>query len=602
VYRRLTPGLALLRATGCAALLVLIWNPISSRLVPGATPPLVLLDVSLSMAGHGGQWREALDSARALAKGGGVIWRFGAGVAAFDSLPPTDGTSRLAPALAAAAGHGAPAVVVTDGAIADLARIAPDLLRRPRIVVLPRRDFPDAFVAAVEGTHRIAATDTLRLKVSYGTAGMRETGSGMRHATLAVTLEGRRLASRDVPLPDSGILSTELPLPASRIPHPGWSALDVRLEGVRADSEPRDDARRFVVEVNPSPAIVVLAAPPDWDLRFLARTLADVARVPLEMFVETAPGAVPAGGRWRDAATLAPVPVAEVKRALARARLVVQGGDPAGFGRVPVPGAVLLWPTRDGQEGDWYVQPPPASPLTPALAGLAWDSLPPVVSLAPVTPESGSVVALTALLARRGSPPPGLPPRPVVLLSERAGVRRAEIAAAGLYRWAFRGGASAVAYRTFVAALADWLLAGSGGDMGVSRAVPEALAVANGLPLPWRWTGPGAPRDLGVTLAAGRGGVERLDTLRFDASGAAELRLPPGVYRYALAGGPERGMVAVETYSDEWRPAAPALHAQSGAPAGRFETVSMRDHWWLFVVAIAAFTAEWAWRRRQGLP
>ena len=95
--------------------------------------------------------------------------------------------------------------------------------------------------------------------------------------------------------------------------------------------------------------------------------------------------------------------------------------------------------------------------------------------------------------------------------------------------------------------------------------------------------------------------AERRDTLRFDAAGEAMLLLPPAVYRYALEGGPERGVVAVETYSDEWRPTAPVLRSQAGAPVGRRETVSMRDHWWLFVLAIAAFTAEWAWRRRLGL-
>jgi len=30
--------------------------------------------------------------------------------------------------------------------------------------------------------------------------------------------------------------------------------------------------------------------------------------------------------------------------------------------------------------------------------------------------------------------------------------------------------------------------------------------------------------------------------------------------------------------------------------------VALRDRWWLFVLAIAAFATEWAWRRRQGLP
>jgi hypothetical protein len=174
-----------------------------------------------------------------------------------------------------------------------------------------------------------------------------------------------------------------------------------------------------------------------------------------------------------------------------------------------------------------------------------------------------------------------------------------DIAATGLYRWAFRGGASTEAYRALVAQMADWLL-GEGGRRTGERVTPKALVVANGLPVVWRWTGPDAAHDLVVTLSATSG--ERRDTLRFDATGEATLLLPPGAYRYAMEGGSERGMVAVETYSDEWRPTAPVLQSQPGALLGRFATVGMRDHWWLFVLAIAAFTAEWAWRRRLGLP
>jgi hypothetical protein len=96
----------------------------------------------------------------------------------------------------------------------------------------------------------------------------------------------------------------------------------------------------------------------------------------------------------------------------------------------------------------------------------------------------------------------------------------------------------------------------------------------------------------------------RVDTLRFDAGGRAELRLEPGVYRYLAVdpGGAERGMVAVDTYSDEWRPSAAVLASQPGAPGERRTNVALRDRWWLFVLAIGAFAAEWAWRRRQGLP
>ncbi len=600
---RLTAGLALLRTTGLAALVLLLWNPATWRRDPGSAPPLVLLDASLSMAGHGGRWREALDSARALAKGGsegrGVIWRFGSRVRAYDSLPPADGATRLAPALAAAAGRGGPVSVVTDGAIDDLADVPTDLLSRARVVVLPRASFRDAFIASVAGPARVAAGDTIRLKISYGTAGDKAGEGGRSKGTLVVSLGNRRLMSRVVSLPDSGIVSTEITLPTSPftgLSRAGWQALEVRLEGVAGDSEPRDDARRFVLEVSPQPSVVLLASPPDWDSRFLARALSDVARVPVRAFVESEPG----GGGWRDAASLAPVSPAEVTRVVAGARLVVRAGNPAPLERFASKGAILNWSTTRGQEGDWYVQPPEPSPLAGALAGIAWDSLAPAAAVSdlalPSPADSAAVVVLTARLARRGTP------RPVIVLSEQDGAggsaRRATVAAAGLFRWAFRGGASAEAYRALVAALADWLL--GGGEGRGETFAPVMHEVSNGMPVAWRWAGAGSPRDVTVTLTAA--GTSRTDTLRFDATGRAELSLPPGVYSYGSPSGAERGVVAVETYSDEWRPAAPVLHAQAGGGAGRLASAPLRERWWLFVVAIAAFATEWAWRRRQGLP
>src|SRR5205814_3018674 len=173
--RRVTLGFAALRAAALGALVLLVWNPTAARVEAGGASPLVLLDASLSMAGHGGRWQEALDTARALAQGG-VIWRFGERVAGFDTRPPPGGASRLAPALDAAAARGGPVTVVSDGAIADFADIPPDLVRGARIVVLPRASFFVAYVASAEGPTRVAAGDTVRLKVSYGTAGMRETG------------------------------------------------------------------------------------------------------------------------------------------------------------------------------------------------------------------------------------------------------------------------------------------------------------------------------------------------------------------------------------------------------------------------------------------
>ena len=584
--RRVNPGLIVLRATGALALVLLLWNPVTTSALPPDTQPIVLLDASLSMTSR---WRAALDTTRALAAGGGaLVWRFGDRVTAFDSVAPAEGTSHLAPALEAAAARGGEVIVVTDGSVDDVAAIPLDLLRQPRVVVLPRAPFFDAFVASVDGARRVTSSDTVRLRVSYGTAGKREEGRGKRTATLVVSDGSRRLLAQGVPLPDSGTVSASIALPASRFPLPGWHALDVRLEGV-GDVEPRDDGRRFVVEVSPQPAAVIFASPPDWETRFLARTLGDVARVPVKTFVETEPG------RWRDAATLAPAAVADLRRAAQGARLVVLAGDPdRARAYVPASVALLAWPTTRGQPGDWYVERAPPSPLAAGLAGVAWDSLPPALAVGETPRDSGVVTVLTARLARRGAP------RPVATLEQRDGSRRATVTAAGLWRWAFRGGASEEAYRALVAALADWLLGSEGGRK--ERAVPVSLETANGVPLAWRWTGGGDARPLAIELQ-GDSDVRR-DTLRFDAAGRAQLRLPPGVYRYALGPSPsrERGLVAVEEYSDEWRPAAPVLAAQAGAPAGRVVRIGMRDRWWLFAIAIAAFAAEWAWRRRQGLP
>ena len=580
-------SLVALRVIALLALILLVWNPASSRVLPTGDEPIVLVDASLSMTGA--PWRAALDSARARARRRSVVWRFGTHVSMFDTTPPADGATRLGPALEAAASRAGEVIVLTDGVVDDVARIPPDLLRRPRVIITPRPSFWDAYVASVEGARHVTRTDTVRLRVSYGTAGRRDARSGMRDAKLTVSVEGHRLLSQKVSLPDSGVLSQDLTFPASRIPHPGWTVLEVHLDGV-GDAEPRDDSRLFALDVSLEPAAVILASPPDWESRFLAKALRDVARVPVKMFVETEPG------RWRDAATLTPVATADLNRATSAARLVVVTGDPERTQSLTASAreSRLIWSTN-GQSGDWYVEPPLSSPLTAVLSGVLWDSLPPATAVAVSTRDTtGATVALTARLVRRG------PARPIVLLAQsNGGVREATVTAAGLWRWAFRGGAAEQAYRTLIAGLVDWLLREQGAG-SKERAVPETFEVPNGLPVVWNWISPDAPRPLVMTLQTASG--QRVDTLRFDAARRAELLLPAGIYPYALAGGPERGVVAVEAYSDEWQPRAPTIGSQPGEATARLASVGLRDRWWLFVIAIAALATEWAMRRRQGLP
>jgi hypothetical protein len=277
------------------------------------------------------------------------------------------------------------------------------------------------------------------------------------------------------------------------------------------------------------------------------------------------------------------VPSGELTRAATNARLIIAIGDPGRsrpFTAAAPRAALLVWHTN-GQAGDWYVERPASSPFAAAFAGVRWDSLPPATAVTIRQPDSSrdATVALDARLARRGAA------RPILTLEQRAsGQHVATVTAAGLWRWAFRGGAAEEAYRSVVAALVDWLLGDRGGGSR-ARAVPVALEAQNGLPLVWRWASSDPAR-----------------ALRFDPSGRAALLLPPGVYRYALGGGSEQGIVAVETYSDEWLPRAPAITAQPGEATARRASVGLRDRWWLFVLAIVALAAEWTLRRRQGLP
>ena len=91
--------------------------------------------------------------------------------------------------------------------------------------------------------------------------------------------------------------------------------------------------------------------------------------------------------------------------------------------------------------------------------------------------------------------------------------------------------------------------------------------------------------------------------LRFDSYGVALLTLPPGAFRWVASDfGATRGVVVVEEYSDEYHPRSTVdLAAGNAAGMTLFERFA-RDSWWLFLIVIAALTAEWAWRHRRGLP
>lgn len=569
--RAIVPATA--RTIAWAALGLLVLNVGCPR-PPVARRPLVLLDASLSMVAAGGRWEDA----RAIARRLGDVRTFGDERAAGDSAPAR-GRSLLAPALTAASASDRPVIVVTDGEIEDAADLPVDLAAPAGVHVLPRRTVPDRAITDVAGPARVTAGDTIRLD-----AELRAFGATTDSTTIEVLAGERRLARRT--LRAAGTERVELSVPTAGLAA-GDHLLTVRI-AAPADSEPRDDARLHLVTIAATPGVVVIAAPGDWDSRFLYRTIRDVAQLPVRGFVRIEKD------RWRSMHDLAPVSAEEVRRAAQRADLLVLKGSGAGVRGNGSPRGLWLWPSgEDGETllpGDWYLSPSDASPVAGAFAGEPVDSFPPATRITPIQPAAGDWVALTAQESRRGAQ------RPVVVGRDGGRTRQVTVAADGLWRWAFRGGSSEQVYRSWVAATTSWLLAGADSARGSAR--PVRAVVQNGRPLTFEWIASGAPRDLPIVLTGG--GRQRTDTLRFDGSGRAVAWLPAGEYRYRLEGG-GGGTVAVETYSDEWLPRPAVLTAHDARPARSPGRSSPRDWIWLFGIAVAALSVEWLARRRLGL-
>ena len=566
---------ALARGIAWAALGLLIQDLTCATTAGRLARPLVLLDGSLSMTAAGGPWREALDSARAL----GEVHLFGDSRPASDSLP-SYGRSDLAPALTAALASDRRVMVVTDGEITDLSELPEEALGRVSVWVFPRAAGADRAITRLSGPDQVTAGDSIRL-----VADVRSFGPAGDSVRVEARLDQRVLARRTVHLGANGAMVVPLAFGSRGLPES--ALLTVALVGA-ADAEPRDDAREWLVRVTPTPGIVVLASPSDWDGRFLFRTLREVAQLPLRGYVRLE------AGRWRAMESLIPVTTDEVLQAARRADVLVIKGAVSEFGRSPRARGVWNWPSGESGEtvipGEWYAVASSGSPIAGAFLGLPVDSFPPLIQITPIEPAPGDWTGFTAQLARRGAD------RPVFTGEVRGGRRVVTTAADGLWRWAFRGGSSEQGYRSLVASTLTWLLGSA--DSNAARARPVRPVVANGRPIVFEWLGPGPAAPLGISLTTDQG--SRRDTLRFDGSGRAELWLATGSHRYQLDGG-GAGVVAVDEWSDEWIPRPPVLSTHE-APAASLGGVTSSRRWiWLFAIVIAALTVEWWTRRQLGL-
>ncbi len=574
-------ALAALRTLALASLVALLAN-VTREVTAGRGPATVLLDGSLSLQAAGGRWRAALDTARALAAGDGTVLRFGDGVAALDTTPPTAGRSLVGPALRVAAARGGPVFLVTDGELGDFGTLPAELARVADVVLLPRDTLPDAALTEVGAPRAATEDDSVTITVTVSTWGALGDSVGV----LEVSTGTRRLARRAVVLPPApGTARRSVTLAPGTLAA-GTHVLDIRLTAP-GDREPRDDLRQRIITVTALPTVVLLARPPDWESRFLARELPRVVRSAVRGYAEIAPG------RWVDVETAEPVSEARVRQTARQAALVVTRG-PEGFTRgAPV---AWRWPSDagagNGAAGEWYVSGPGATPLASRLAAVEWDSLPPLVAVSPTTESDRVWVVLGARLGRRG------PARPVVVARDSAPARSLVTAGEGLWRWALRGGAALEAYRTLLAAGTDWLL-GSPVVRGRGR-LSASEAVARGIPVVFQWLGDSAPPTVDVEVT-GSDSVWRM-ALALDAHGAAEASFEPGVYRWrTMRPAGATGLVVVESYSDEMHPAPVAAFAPGLVPVRR-AAVGVRASWWVFALAVGALVIEWGWRMRRGLP
>lgn len=543
--------------------LLLIDPGISTRV--GSPTPLVLLDNSISMHAPGGQ----ADSAARLAQSLGTVRNFGELSSGVPGAP-----TLLAGALKAATATGRRVRVVTDGEVSDADRIPADILAAADITVLPRTPPSDVSIASVRMPSRLAAGDTLNAEVAVRVT------PGWADSVAIVVRSGERTLLRGIVAFDSGATESVLRL---------GGALPVDLGGTRwievarvgpADAESGDDVRWRLLDIAPTPAIVVVRQHPDWDGRFFYTTMRELSGAQVRGYVRLA------DNRWFRMDDLSPVNRTAVIAAANSADLVVVRGDTTGWSRRGR--ARLLWPGGN-EPGDWYAEPGAASPLSGAMAAVEFDSLPP---LSMATPESpGRLPAgWTGMVVRKSRRGAAIP---IIRGSGRTVVWSAD----GFHRWAFRGGRAAGAWRSLVAQTTSWLLAAP--DSAAVAVQPVEQVGERGKPLRFRFTGSGNGRAVAVTFTGAD--TTLTDTLRFGEDGLATVALPVGRYRYSTAEGAATGVVGVEPWSSELFPGSRTLQTSRATIAPTPGRRSLRGMLLLFAVAAIALAVEWLIRRILGL-
>lgn len=564
---------ALLRVGAVAIVVALILDAAAAPAKP--VPAWAALDASLSMQrGDSTVWRAARDSVASAHADSVLI--FGDSARRADSTTkPHDLSTQLRPAVERALGAGHPLVVVTDGELDDpeAARALPS---GSRLIVLPHAAVRDVAVSAIDVPRAVVAGDSVDARVTVAAG-----GAGVRGATLALSLDGKVLGTTPIDsLSAYGERAVAMKVRIDGTPGPGVLRAFVTAAD---DRERRNDTVAVAIDLSRAATAVFVSTSPDFDARYALAVLRGGLSIPTRGFFRVAPG------EWRVEGALTPISEGDVRAALREAPVAILHGDTAAFGppRTTTIGPLALIVTT-GTEGEWYPSAAPASPIAAALSGVVWDSLPPVGVSATIPRGTWQ-----GMEARRGR---GDERKPIVVGTDEPR-RVAIVAASGLWRWRFRGGAASDAFTALWGSIFDWLAAQRADRRA---AVPDERLLRAGDPVRWRR---GSPTDTVVSVALRQRGSTRVDslTLRFpsNATVVESKPLAPGIYDASVRGGTA---VVVVNESREWLPRAPRV--KSGGVTGSVAADTaprLRDKGWVYALAILMLCAEWILRRRRGM-
>ena len=564
---------ALFRAAAVTLIVALLLDAPAARGRPVSR--WVALDASLSMTrGDPALWRSASDSVLHTVAESAFV--FGDSVREADSHElPGDRASLLRPMVDRALGAGHPLTVVTDGEFDDPGA-ARSLPPGSRIIVIQRAARRDLALVSIDVPHAIVSGDTVEARV-----GVAAGGAGARSGTVALTLEGHVVAMAAIDsLPPYGERTLNI---KAKFDGPAGPVVLRAVVVSPQDAEPRNDTLAVAIDLSRAASAVFVSTSPDFDARYALAVLRGALAIPTRGFYRVAPG------EWRVEGALTPVPEFDVRHALRDVPVTIIHGDTAVFGppRAAALGPLALIVTTP-TDGEWYASSAPASPLAQALTGIAWDSLPPVglVAVAPSGDWEG-------MEARRGR---GDERRPIVVGSDKP--RRVVIlAAAGLWRWRFRGGVASDAFTALWGSIFDWLAAAHADRRA---AVPDERLLRAGDPIRWRR---GSAADSVVIVTLHQRGSSRVDTLTLRFTAAATIvetrPLPAGIYDVTAKGG--NALLVVNPSRELLPRAARMATARVGGTLTAGAVPRLRGVGWAYALAVLLLCAEWIVRRRRGM-